>query len=185
MRITITDWIHKVLEGQIKEGDHCIDATMGKGGDTLFLCQRTGQSGKVTAFDVQKQALEMTIEKLEKHGVKAKLIQDGHEHMANYFALGTIQCIMFNLGYLPGGDHQLVTRPKTSIEAFEAGLRLLKVGGIMSICIYSGGDSGFEERDQVLDWLEELDDRTYFVIKEDFPTKKNHPPMPVFLVKLK
>ena len=30
MRITMTDWIHQVLDGYIKEGDCCIDATMGK-----------------------------------------------------------------------------------------------------------------------------------------------------------
>ena len=38
MRITMTDWIHRVLDEYIKEGDCCIDATMGKGGDTYYLC---------------------------------------------------------------------------------------------------------------------------------------------------
>ena len=28
MRITMTDWIHRVLDEYIKEGDCCIDATM-------------------------------------------------------------------------------------------------------------------------------------------------------------
>ena len=37
MRITMTDWIHRVLDEYIKEGDCCIDATMGKGGDTYYL----------------------------------------------------------------------------------------------------------------------------------------------------
>ena len=53
MRITMTDWIHRVLDEYIKEGDCCIDATMGKGGDTYYLCSKTGESGKVYAFDVQ------------------------------------------------------------------------------------------------------------------------------------
>lgn len=47
MRITMTDWIHRVLDEYIKEGDCCIDATMGKGGDTYYLCSKTGESGKV------------------------------------------------------------------------------------------------------------------------------------------
>ena len=46
MRITMTDWIHRVLDEYIKEGDCCIDATMGKGGDTYYLCSKTGESGK-------------------------------------------------------------------------------------------------------------------------------------------
>lgn len=66
MRITITDWIHQVLKSHISEGDLCIDATMGKGNDTLFLCQQTGLTGKVAAFDIQKAALDFTEEKLKK-----------------------------------------------------------------------------------------------------------------------
>ena len=54
----------------------------------------------------------------------------------------------------------------------------------MSICIYSGGDSGFEERDRVLEYLKSLDERKYFIAKQEFVNKKNHPPMPVFLIKL-
>ena len=62
-----------------------------------------------------------------------------------------------------------------------AGFELLKTGGIMSICIYSGGDSGFEERDGVLEYLSQLDDRKYFIARQDFPNKRNNPPMPVFM----
>ena len=68
MRITMTDWIHQVLDGYIKEGDCCIDATMGKGGDTYYLCSKTGIDGKVYAFDVQEDALRQTKEKLDDPG---------------------------------------------------------------------------------------------------------------------
>ena len=84
MRITMTDWIHRVLDEYIKEGDCCIDATMGKGGDTYYLCSKTGESGKVYAFDVQADALRQTREKLDKHKMNAELILDGHEHMKEY-----------------------------------------------------------------------------------------------------
>lgn len=184
MRITMTDWIHRVLDEYIKEGDCCIDATMGKGGDTYYLCSKTGESGKVYAFDVQADALSQTREKLDKHKMNAELILDGHEHMKEYVKETEVSCIMFNLGYLPGGDHHLATKTNTTIQAVEAGLRMLKTGGIMSICIYSGGDSGFEERDGVLEYLSQLDDRKYFIARQDFPNKKNNPPMPVFIIKL-
>lgn len=184
MRVTITEWIHKVLGSFINEGDHCIDATMGKGGDTVFLCKKVGIAGKVWAFDIQKEALELTKARLTKHELSAELILDGHEHIGTYFQEGTISCIMFNLGYLPGGDHSLATRPETTIRAVQESLNLLKTGGVLSICIYSGKDSGFEERDQVLDYLQTLDDKKYFIIRQDFMNKGNHPPMPVFLIKL-
>ena len=184
MRITITDWIHDVLRGHIKEGDFCIDATKGKGNDTLFLCRMAGKDGKVAAFDIQQTALDLTRKKLQQNGCRAELYLKSHEFMAEYFDPETVQCIMFNLGYLPGGDHSLATRPEGTIAAVKAGLTLLKPGGIMSICIYSGGDSGFEERDEVLKFLGGLDDRKYFIAAQEFLNKRNHPPMPVFIVKL-
>lgn len=184
MRITITEWVHDVLKGHIKEGDCCIDATMGKGNDTLFLCRMAGKNGRVAAFDIQQTALDLTREKLEMNGCRAELFLKSHELMEEDFDLETVQCIMFNLGYLPGGDHTLATKPEGTIAAVKAGLRLLKQGGIMSICIYSGGDSGFEERDKVLGFLRELDDRKYFVAAQEFLNKRNYPPMPVFIVKL-
>ncbi len=84
-----------------KEGDCCIDATMGKGGDASILCSKTGESGKVYAFDVQADALRQTRKKLDKHKMNAELILDGHEHMKEYVKEMAVSCIMFNLGYLP------------------------------------------------------------------------------------
>ena len=81
------------------------------------------------------------------------------QYRKNTYKEMAVSCIMFNLGYLPGGDHHLATKTNTTIQAVEAGLGMLKTGGIMSICIYSGGDSGFEERDGVLEYLSQLDDR--------------------------
>ena len=54
----------------------------------------------------------------------------------------------------------------------------------MSLCIYSGGDSGFDERDAILFWLKELDSRKYLVIKSDYYNRPNNPPIPVLVVKL-
>ena len=65
----------------------------------------------------------------------------------------------------------------------EQALTLLKKGGMISLCIYSGGDSGFEERDQILDWLKNLDSHQYLVIKSDYYNRPNNPPIPVLVIK--
>lgn len=53
MNFQITEYCHHILEEYIEEGDICIDATAGNGGDTEFLCQKVGETGNVYAFDVQ------------------------------------------------------------------------------------------------------------------------------------
>ena len=110
---------------------------------------------------------------------------DSHENMESYASPESVSCIVFNFGYLPGGDHTLATRPSSSIAALNASLRLLKKGGLLSLCIYSGGDSGFQERDAILNWLAALPSRKYLVIKSDFYNRPNHPPIPVQVIRLK
>jgi hypothetical protein len=115
--------------------------------------------------------------------MNAKLILDGHEHMKKYVKESEVSCIMFNLGYLPGGDHAIATKTQTSLEAIEKGLTLLKHGGIMSLCIYSGGDTGFEEKDAILRYIKELNPKEYTVIVNEYYNRENNPPIPVFIFK--
>ena len=115
-------------------GDICIDATMGNGNDTALLSRLAGEKGRVLAFDIQKQALEHTEERLKKDNCPEnyQLILDSHENMAAYAEMETVSCITFNLGYLPGGDHSVATRADSSKRAVESGLTLLKKGGLMT-----------------------------------------------------
>lgn len=181
----ITEWIHHILRDHIEPGDICIDATAGNGNDTELLCELTGTTGKVYAFDIQPAALASTENRLSKSGGQAQLILDGHENMSAYIAeAGEISCIVFNLGYLPGGDHEKATKPDTSIKAIAAGLALLKPGGIISLCIYSGGDTGFSEKKAVMQYLKELDPKQYLVIVSEYYNRPNDPPVPVLVVRV-
>lgn len=91
---------------------------------------------------------------------------------------------MFNFGYLPGGDHKVATRAETSLRALREAMGLLKEGGVISLCIYSGGDTGYEERDALLAYLRELDPRQWLVIACSYYNRKNDPPLPVFVVRV-
>ena len=182
----IAQWSAHFIEEQVKPGDFCIDATMGNGNDTLLLSRLCGESGQVLAFDIQEQALNHTRERLQKAAAPENytLLLESHSHMSQYARPETVSCIVFNLGYLPGGDHSKATRSNTSITAMEQGLFLLKKGGLLSLCIYSGGDSGFQERDDVLTWLKQLDPHKYLVIRSDYYNRPNNPPIPVLIIKL-
>lgn len=104
----ITAWSHELFKLQVTPGGVYIDATMGNGYDTQFLCEMAGETGKVWAFDIQEQALKATKERLEKHGLlaKAELILDSHTQMEQYVKPDSVDGIYFNFGYLPGGKSE-------------------------------------------------------------------------------
>ena len=182
----ITEYVHRMIKNHIEDGDVCIDATVGKGNDTEFLKRLVGDSGKVYGFDVQQDAVTATKDRMEKAGLinGTWLILDGHENMAEYVK-EEVSAITFNFGYLPGGDHEIATKSDTSIKAIQEGLLLLKKDGIMSLCIYSGGDSGYEEKDSILSFLKTLDSKKYLVIISQYYNRENDPPIPAFVIRLK
>ena len=182
----ITEWCHHFIREHVKQGDICIDATAGNGNDTQLLCELVGEHGKVFAFDIQEKAVQHTRERLEQENLlpRAEVLLESHVNMKHYVEEDSISCIVFNFGYLPGGDHSLATRKDTSIQAIHEGLKLLKKGGMMSLCIYSGGDSGFEERDAILEELKNLDSKRYLVILSSYYNRPNNPPIPVMVIKL-
>ena len=182
----ITSWVHHFLEDHVQPGDVCIDATMGNGNDTALLSKLAGESGKVVAFDIQQMALDNTKQKLQKEECPKnyELVLKSHEFMDDYAQKESVSCITFNLGYLPGGDHEKATKGDSSIRAIETGLELLKKKGLMTVCIYSGGDSGFEERDAVLAYLKGLDAKKYLVIISEYANRPNNPPIPVLIIKM-
>lgn len=182
----ITAWCQRMMSEHVSDGALCIDATMGNGNDTEFLCRLAGESGHVLAFDIQPEAVAHTRERLERELTfcNYELHLDSHSNMSSYVQADSVDCIAFNLGYLPGGDHALATKPETTIAALEQGLTLLKKNGLMSVCIYSGGDSGFEEKDAVLAWMRALDSRKYLVLATEYYNRPNNPPMPVMVIKL-
>ena len=62
----ITEWSHELFQLQVNPNGLYIDATMGNGYDTLFLCELAGESGKVLAFDVQEKAIMCTTKLLKR-----------------------------------------------------------------------------------------------------------------------
>ena len=177
--------IHHVLELHIQPGDRCIDATAGRGKDTLFLAKLVGETGHVTAFDIQQGAIDSTTALLHDNGMDSRtsVILDSHAHMENYAEAGTISAITFNFGWLPGGDHNVFTRPDSSIAAIEAGLRLLKDDGIMTLILYYGRETGFAERDALLEYLPTLNSDLYTVVEMPFMNRQNCPPIPIVIFK--
>lgn len=175
---------HHFIEKTVSAGDRVIDATMGNGHDTLFLSQLVGKSGKVFAFDIQEQAVESTRKLLEKEGAQnCELILSGHQNMGKYVT-GEVAAVMFNLGYLPGGDHSVGTLADTTIMALESAMKLVKVGGVITVGVYYGGDSGFDEKNRVMEYIAGIDFKKFTVLTLDYKNRPNCPPIAVVIEKL-
>ena len=144
----VLQYAQTLLKSAISNGDIAVDATAGNGHDTLFLAGLVGDDGFVYAFDVQKQAVDATLHRLLDNALehRAVVLKDGHENAAKYVDK-PVSGAIFNLGYLPGSDHEVITRPNTTIQALKSLLKLLKVGGIIVLVIYHGHEGGKKERD--------------------------------------
>ncbi len=176
---------HKVIASMVGAGAFCIDATAGNGHDTVFLAELVGERGRVLAMDIQESAVLSTRANIDEHGFseRASVVLKSHEFIDELAKPETADCIVFNFGWLPGGDHSVFTLPETSLAAVEKSLALLKHGGLLSLCLYYGRNNGYGERDALLDWAAGLESSAYNVVCCDFLNRKNDPPFPLFIVK--
>ena len=139
-----------------------VDFTMGHGRDTLFL-SRLAPQGRVVAFDVQPQAIQSAQTLLLTNGIcNVTLICDGHEHLLDYVQ-EPIDGGMFNLGFLPGGDHRLTTRVESTLKALTDGMGLLKTGGILTVSVYPGHPEGGREGERLIEVLSGMDKKCWDV----------------------
>ncbi len=177
------DVVHDFLRRQVKPGAFCIDATAGKGRDTALLCRLAGPEGRVLAFDVQEEAVAQTRALLDAEGLTAEVVLDSHANMARYAAPESVDCIVFNFGRLTGGDPKIFTTAASSLPAIDAGLNLLRSGGVMALALYYGKENGYDEKNAILAHLKSLNDRLFTVLACDWLNRKHDPPLPIFIWK--
>lgn len=170
-------WAAALIEPALYDGARAIDATMGNGQDTLWLCQRVGASGRVYAFDIQREAVDRTRERLQAAGMldRAALYCLGHERMAKAVD-APVDVVMFNLGWLPGAAHAVTTRTETTLRAAEAALSLLKPDGLLTLCVYPGHAEGARELEALTKWAEALDPKRYDAMLRRYMNQPNDPP---------
>ena len=152
------------LGERVRPGDRVVEATCGNGRDTLLLARLVGPGGRVWAFDVQESAVAATRALLQGAGCLAQteLLAVGHERLAE-FVREPLRAAVFNLGYLPGGDRQVVTQPEKSVASLQQAACLLDAGGIITVCIYTGHTGGQEEEEAVTEWGAGLDPKRFNV----------------------
>ena len=156
----LTEQAHEIIRSTIRPGDTVVDATAGNGHDTCFLGEVAGSDGRVFAFDVQPVAIQRTTDRVTAAGLSnVTLLQQSHVEMKlaipeKYH--GQLSAVMFNLGYLPGGDHSVTTETQSSLAAIQDSLELARPGGVVTILAYPGHSGGNAEAASVQCMIDEL-----------------------------
>ncbi len=174
------EFSHYLLARQINEGDFVIDATCGNGNDTGFLARLVGEFGRVLALDIQEEAIESTEMELKARGLReqVELRQADHSNLLKLVDSEKMRpkAIVFNLGYLPGGDKSIVTEVTNTLPALEDSLELLGNGGVLVVTAYPGHQEGLKERQEIEAWAEKLDYKEYLVGHYRFINQEENPP---------
>lgn len=159
-------------------GDLVVDLTAGNGHDTLLLQQLVGVGGRVVAFDIQEQALLAAEQRLHDAGTVVRrinntgslpvtpgvnLVAASHADLDCFLSTAP-KAVVANLGYLPGGDRQLITRPETTLVALRKSCALLAGGGRLAVVVYPGHAGGCEEAEQVDSFFSTLPEQEFDVL---------------------
>lgn len=119
-------------------------------------------------MDIQETAIASTKWRLAEHNPLAlvsnvQFFHTNFKHFPSEIPKDSAKLIVYNLGYLPGGDKDLTTKTEDTIFSVESSLELLVVGGMLSVMCYPGHEEGARETKAVKQVLEELDSEVWRV----------------------
>jgi len=174
----VVGWSQQILREVLSAGDFAIDLTAGNGYDSLMLAKAVGPAGRILAFDLQRQAIDSSAERLSQQGVVVNrlvvpvsplppgvsLVQANHADLVAWNTQSP-RAIIANLGYFPGGDKDLVTRPESTLTALRAGSEILAPGGRLAVVVYPGHPGGWSEADAVEHFFAGLDEKQFEVLR--------------------
>ncbi|PEJ57547.1 16S rRNA (cytosine(1402)-N(4))-methyltransferase [Bacillus sp. AFS002410] len=177
----ILPYARKLLQSAVKEGDITVDATVGNGHDTVFLAKIVGENGHVYGFDIQDEAIQKTTERIANENVSKQvtLVQRSHADIKDVIPVslhGKLKGAIFNLGYLPGSDKQIVTVPASTISAIEQLIEIMAPEGIVVVVIYHGHEGGDIEKDALMNFAQNIPQDLAHVLTYRFINQANNPP---------
>lgn len=176
---------HFFLRKYLVAGGRAVDCTCGNGNDTLVLAELVGSQGRVWALDIQEKALTATDQILRRAEVidRVHLVHASHERLAEYVT-EPVHAVVFNLGYLPGGDKEIKTKAEGTLSALNQACQLLALGGAIMCVIYPGHEGGREEGAAIEKWGAALSGGVYNVWKSCQLNRQSVAPYLVVIEKL-
>jgi hypothetical protein len=172
-----------VWDGAVRHGAVCIDATCGRGSDTLQLAERAGPDGLVHALDVLPRAIaetEARVAAAAECGMARVACElrshesfDGLERVET----GSVSAVVYNLGWYPGAgaDRSLTTAAASTARSLAEAARVVRVPGVVTVTGYFHQAGGGEEVEAVEAWAAALDVKKWSVAKVAYPNRAGAP----------
>jgi hypothetical protein len=172
----------KYWQEHLLPGDIAIDATCGNGHDTVFLSHLllSDTTSHIFAYDIQKEALENTKRLIcntfpSEQASRVIFCEKSHAQIAETPCPKPPRLIVYNLGYLPGGDKTVTTQTNTTITSVSQSLSLLAQDGALSIMCYPGHDEGLREEAAVIEFLSSLCPKSWQICHHRFINRPRSP----------
>lgn len=159
------DLAHSYWKHLLSPNALVIDATCGNGHDSLVLANLVldeSIQGSIILMDIQEQAIEKTRHRLTAHFSpfqmkNIQLICQCHSYFPAHLQPESVNLIVYNLGYLPGGAKTLTTQRNTTLQSLQKGLSLIHPGGALSITCYPGHEEGKYEEEAIKEFASTLE----------------------------
>lgn len=171
------DLSHSYWTKLLQPHDLVIDATCGNGKDTLILASLV-PDGQVIGIDIQATAIQKTLALLQANLPNInfiQLLQQSHQSFPSWILPQSVALIVYNLGYLPGGNKNLTTRKDDTLTSLEAAIQLIKEGGAISLTCYPGHTEGEEELLALLDWCASLSPKEWSICHHTWINRQKAP----------
>lgn len=172
---------HLIWDRSMENAKVVVDATCGNGHDLLYLAKRAQKGCHLYGIDIQMKAIKSSKDLLQSNDIAPEVsltfIHDSHDlALAHQLKDKVIDLMIFNLGYLPGSNHEIITKPHHTIDAIKEGLNKLSKSGVITIVAYPGTPEGMEEMKSLTSYLSDLEQKLYNVCHWQPLNQVNNPP---------
>lgn len=141
---------HRLWKKHLNPNDLAIDATCGNGKDALVLAKLPIS---LICLDIQQTAIEIARKNLSSYS-NVSFFHRSHETFPSLPKAPRL--IVYNLGYLPGGDKSITTSTSSTLKSLKNGLSILSPNGLISLMCYPGHPEGAREAKALIDFVSPL-----------------------------
>lgn len=165
----IVEFSHLLIKDFILYNKHqnmaLIDATCGRGSDTLYMAKMVAGFGCVFSYDIQQVALDTALSVLKQNNLTNVTLNLGsHEFIKE----DDFDLAIFNLGYLPMGDKTITTNHEVSLKAIQnlvIKMEHFEHNAMIIIVLYPGHPEGLIESQVIDEYAKNLSGSLYLVTK--------------------